>query len=268
MHPMERLRYVARTSGADPSMLVRQAAAALADVVRVEPVGLVPACRRLIERHVTTGPVWWLAARMLTASDPVEAAWAAAAELEDDPTSRLLAAALPDEGTVMVVGWPDLAAASLRRRGDLEVLVVDAIGEGSALAPRLRDTGMDVALVPDSGVAAAAVVSGLVVIEAFAAGPTGVLAVAGSHSAAAVAGNAGIPVWAVVGVGRALPGALWDALLSRLDEDVDEPWDRGVELVPAGLITATAGPQGLTATSDGLGQTSCPVAPELLRHTS
>src|SRR5215472_5141261 len=100
MHPIERLRYVARASGADPSLLVRETAAALADVVRVEPAGLVPACRRLVDRHLTTGPVWWLAARLLTAADPVAEAWAAAAEMEDDPTDGLLIACLPDDATV------------------------------------------------------------------------------------------------------------------------------------------------------------------------
>jgi hypothetical protein len=165
----------------------------------------------------------------------------------------------------MIVGWPDLAAAALRRRGDLEVLVADGIGEGSALARRLADSGMDVALVPDSGVGAAAVVSELVLVEALAAGPSGVLAVAGSHSAAAVAVHSGIPVWAVVGVGRVLPGALWDALLSRVDTDTDEPWDRGVELVPAGLLVGVAGPDGLVETAAGLSRATCPAAPELLR---
>ena len=70
MHPIERLRYVARAVGADPSLLVRETAAALADVMRVEPVGLVPACRRLIDRHLTVAPVWWLCARLLTAGRP------------------------------------------------------------------------------------------------------------------------------------------------------------------------------------------------------
>ena len=267
MHPIERLRYVARAVGTEPSLLVRETAAALADVVRVEPAGLVPACRRLIERHLTTGPVWWLAARMLTAPDPVEAAWAAAGELEDDPTGVRLAAALPDDPTVTILGWPDLAATALHRRGDAEVLIGDSMGDGSALSRRLAATGMDVALVPDTGVAAAVVVSDLVLVEALAAGPSGVLAVAGSHGAAAVGGHAGIPVWAVAGVGRVLPGPLWDALLARMDERDDEPWDRGVELVPAGLVAAVAGVDGISAPEDGLARASCPVAPELLRHT-
>jgi hypothetical protein len=265
MHPIEHLRYVARATGADPSLLVRETATALAGVIRVEPAGLVPACRRLIERHLTVGPVWWLAARVLTAPDPVAAAHRAGAEIDDDPTAAVLARDLPDDITVTVIGWPDIAGAALRRRGDLEVLITDGAGEGSILARRLDEAGTAAAVVADAGVAAAVVVSDLVVIEAAAAGPTGILASPGSHSAAAVAAHRGVPVWAVAGVGRVLPERLWDALLQRVDQGPAEPWDRSVELVPATLLTAVVGPTGLVDPDTGLAQATCPVAPELFR---
>jgi len=268
VHPIERLRYVARASGVDPSLLVREMAIALAGVIRVEPAGLVPACRRLIERHLTTAPVWWLAARALTAADPEHEAWAAAAEMDADPTSSRLAAALPDDATVTVVGWPELVAAALRRRGDLEVLVTEALGEGVVLARQLEEGGADAALVPDSGVAAAVVVSEMVVLEAVAAGRSGILATTGSHAAAAVASHRGIPVWAVAGVGRVLPDRLWDALLQRVDAAGGEPWDRTVEFVPAGLLTEVVGPGGRQPTGDALAHPGCPEAPELLRPSS
>ena len=265
MHPIERLRYVARASGADPSLLVRETAVALADVARVEPVGLVPACRRLIQRHVTTGPIWWLAARVLTAADPVEEAWRAVAEVDDDPTERMLSVALPDEATVVVVGWPDIGARALHRRGDLEVLVVDSAGEGSALARALAGAGVETSAVPETGVGAAAMVCDLVMVEAEAAGPGGIIAPMGSHAAAAVASSAEVPVMAVAGVARVLPAGLWDAMLRRLDDEGGEPWDRPVELVPAGLLTSVFGPHGAQDVEAGLAQTTCPVAPELLR---
>jgi hypothetical protein len=265
MHPIERLRYVARASGVDPALLVRETAAALAAVVRVEPAGLVPACRRLVERHLTTGPIWWLAARVLTAADPIGEAWAAAAEMDDDKTASGLARALPDDATVTIIGWPDTTAAALRRRGDLEVLIGDAMGDGAALSRRLVDSGIDAAVIPDAGVAAAVVVSDLVLIEALAAGPSGVLATTGSHAAAAVAAQAGLPVWAITAVGRILPDRLWDALLRRLDDGDEEPWDRAVELVPAALFTEVIGSDGTTPSPEGLCRGTCPVAPELLR---
>lgn len=266
MHPIEHLRYVARASGADPGLLVRETAEALAGVIRLEPAGLVPACRRMVERHLTVGPVWWLAARVLTAADPVAAAHVAAALIERDPTAGVISAAVPDDVTVVLVGWPDIAGAAFRRRGDLEVLIADAAGEGSILARRLDEAGTSAVVVADTGVASAVMVSDLVVLEATAAGTTGILAAAGSHAAAAVAAHRGVPVWVVAGEGRVLPGPLWDALLRRLDEGQTEPWERSVELVPSSLVASVVGPAGRSTAEEGLSRSTCPVAPELLRR--
>lgn len=264
MHPIERLRYVARAEGADPALVASEAASALAAVARGDPAGLLPACRRLIGRHLTAGPVWWLSARLLGSSDVAAEARAAAGELAEDPTGRHLAGAIPDDATVLLVGWPDVAAAALRRRGDLEVLVVDGGGEGAALARRLADAGNDVALVSDSGAAAAAVVADLVIVEARAAGPSGVLAAPGSHASAAVGSRSGASVWAVAGTGRVLPAALWEALLARFDAG-GEPWERDAELVPSDLLGAFVGPEGPVGVVEGLAASTCAPAPELLR---
>jgi hypothetical protein len=265
MHPIEHLRYVARATGADPAVVAAEAADALVEMARIQPAGLVPACRRLIERHVAAGPVWWLSARMLRDEDPVAAGRRAAAELQDDPTARHLADALPDSATVALVGWPDVVTDGLRRRGDVEVLVVDWRSEGDHLVRRLRDRGAEAVLVPETGVAAASVVADLVLVEALAAGPAGVLAVPGSMAAAAVARHQQVPVWAVVGVGRVLPGPLWDALLARLDDSGIEPWERSAEVVPAALISQVVGPEGPETTEEGLQRATCPAAPELFR---
>jgi hypothetical protein len=267
MHPIEHLRHVARATGADPALVASEAATALAHMAAMEPAGLVPACRRLIERHLTTGPVWWVSARILGADDQRGAARLAASELDGDQTARHLLAALPEGCSALILGWPDVIGDALRRRGDVEALVVECGGDGAALARRLADAGNAAAVVPDAGVGSAAAVAELVLIEAHAAGPAGVLATPGSLAAAAVAGHLGVPVWAVTGVGRVLPGRLWDALLVRVDGTGDEPWDRPSELVPAALISMVVGPDGQVATEEGLAAATCPVAPELLRAT-
>src|SRR3954468_12753456 len=74
VHPIERLRYVARSSGAAQEVLVRETAAALA-ALGFDPPGLVTACRRILDRHPLSGPLWWLSARVLTAHDPMDEAW-------------------------------------------------------------------------------------------------------------------------------------------------------------------------------------------------
>jgi hypothetical protein len=264
VHPIERLRYVARAEGAGPSLLGRESAGALASFGD-DPAALVTACRRLVERHPTAGTVWWLAARVLAAGDPVGEAWRAAEEIEDDPTPQVLAAALLDETSVVVVGWPEQLADALRRRADVEALVVDVGGDGDALVRRLRTAGVDAATVPDSGVAAAVSEADLVILEATALGPDGFIAPVGSHAAAAVARHADVPVWVVVGVGRVLPGRLWEALVQRLDGEDDEPWDRAEEVVPLDLADLAYGPLGPAPAADAPKRADCPVAPELLK---
>jgi hypothetical protein len=264
VHPIERLRYVARAGGAPPSSLVREAAGALAGFAD-DPAGLVTACRRLVDRHPQVGPMWWLAARILSASDPVVEAWRVADELDEDPTGGVLAAALPESVAVVVLGWPELVGSALRRRGDLQVLVVDALGEGAALARRLRSSSEDVVEVAESGLGAAVAASDLVLVEALAMGEDGAVATSGSWAAAAVAQSAGVRAWLVAGVGRILPAPLWEGLGRRLDEDPEEPWERPYEVMPLDLVSQVVGPGGLEGVEAALARADCPVAPELLK---
>lgn len=264
MHPIEHLRMVARARGAGPTLLTQEAAGALSTFAR-EPAALVTGCRRLVDRHPEVGPLWWLSARVLLAPEPGPEVRRCSDALEEDDTAAILAAELPGSTSAVVVGWPEQVAWALNRRGDVEVLAVDYDGEGEALARRLSSSGVDIWDVPAHGAAAAVVVSGLVLIEAVSAGPTGVLAAPGSHAAAAVAAQAGIPVWAVAGVGRVLPERLWEAQLSRLDGRGEEPWERSTELVPVGLIDLVVGPTGTRPGLELGAAADCPVAPELLK---
>jgi hypothetical protein len=252
---------VARASGEDPGLLAQEAAAALAGCAE-DPRALVMACRRLLERQATAGPVWWLAARVVAAADPEREAWQAAAALRDDPTPAVVAANLPDDATVLVLGWPEQVTDTLRIRGDARVLVVDALGDGSPLVAGLHRTGTDATLVPESGVAAAVGASDLVLLDASALGPGGFLAVAGSRAAAAVAYTEEIPVWVVAGVGRVLPERLWETMARSVASALD-PWDADWELVPLELVTTVLGPDGPMAPADALARADCPDAPEL-----
>ncbi|MEY2464959.1 MAG: hypothetical protein QOH64_3097 [Acidimicrobiaceae bacterium] len=266
MHPIERLRYVARSSGAPQEVLVRETAAALASL-GFDPPGLVTACRRILDRHPVSGPLWWLSARVLTSNEPMQEAWIAADEITADPTSSKLTDALAAESTVCVLGWPDVAGEALCRRGDVEVLVVDALGEGGGLVHRLARSDMDAYEVPVAGLGAAAADVDLVLLEASAIGPTGLVAVAGSRAAAAVAAQAGVPVWAVGGVGRLLPQRMWEALCRRL-EAMGDPWELDDEVVPIALIDRIAGPTGVVDVTEALKRIDCPIAAELFKSVN
>jgi hypothetical protein len=265
MHPMERLRMVARASGEDPGMLAREAAAALAGCAD-DPRALVMACRRLVDRQPTSGPLWWLAARVVASADPEQEAWRSAEALRVDPTPSVVAASLPDDAVLTVLGWPEQVTETLRRRGDASVLVVDSLGDGSPLVAALDRAGSEAALVPEGGVGAAVAASTLVLLDASAVGPTGFLAVTGSRAAAAVAYTEEIPVWVVAGTGRILPPRLWDAMAEAVTATAD-PWDAGWEVVPLALATVVVGPEGPLPPAEALDRADCPDAPELTGGT-
>jgi len=258
---MERLRMVARASGEDPGLLAREAAAALAGCAD-DPRALVMACRRLVDRQSASGPLWWLAARVVSSADPEAEAWRSAELLRIDETPAVVAASLPDDAVITVLGWPEQVTEALRMRGDARVLVVDALGDGAPLAAALDRAGTEAALVPDAGIGAAVASSTLVLLDASGVGPGGFLAVTGSRAAAAVAYTEQIPVWVVAGAGRILPARLWAAMVDRVTA-LGEPWDADWEVVPIELATAVIGPDGPRSPADALDRVDCPDAPEL-----
>ncbi|MGH8989993.1 MAG: hypothetical protein ACRDZ7_00495 [Acidimicrobiia bacterium] len=263
MHPIERLRWVARAPEADVGLAAVEAAEALAAFAD-DPPGLVIACRRLIERRPSAGPLWWLGSRVLCALDPVAEAYAAMADLERDPTATLLSLELPG-GTIAVVGWPELASQALRSAERVAVVepspgrgVSPRYGDGRRLLRRLEHLGIDARI---AGPEAAARRAALVLLEAHAAGPAGFVAAAGSTALARAARDASVPVWLVVGVGRRLPGALFDALTTHLHLDPGDP-----EVLAWDAVEEVAGPGGRVApgTAATGSRSDCPVAPELL----
>ena len=263
MHPIERLRYVARASGAPQSALVQETAAALASFGS-DPQGLVTACRRIVSRQPTSGPLLWFAARVLTAGDPANEIWVAAGEVQADRTTAELALALPDGATVTVLGWPDDIGDALPRRGDIEVLAIDTRGEASGFVSRLWQADLEATDVAQQGLGAAVAASDLVLLESPAIGPTAFLSVSGARAAAAVAHHAGVPVWLVGGVGRLLPTRMFDGLRTRVERGA-EPWDADDEFVPLDLVDRVVGPRGPETVADALARIDCPVAPELFR---
>lgn len=263
MHPIERLRYVARAGDEGPSLLVREAAGALASFSR-DPAALVTACRRLVDRQPSAAPIWWLAARVLGSTEPGSEAWAAAEEIEADTTPQQLSELLPHDASVLVLGWPEIVSVALARRGDIEAFVVDSFDHGSGLVRRLDRLGNNSVLVDERGTGAAAAAADIVLIEAHGYGGEALTAVPGSRAAAAVARSVGAQVWAIVGVGRVLPGRLWDAYVQRLDDESD-PWDGDLELVPHDLVTSVVTPSGRCTPTEALQRADCPIAPELLK---
>lgn len=262
MHPIERLRYVARAGDAPTAPLVREAAIALASFAH-DPVELLTACRQLVERRPTSGPLLWVAARMVTGTDPGTEAWEAVEALERDTTARELAHALPAEATVLVIGASENCADAVLQRPDVEVFVADTVGEGYGLLRQLEARDHAAVDVPAAGVGAAAAEVDLVVLEAEIMHDDAALARSGSLAAAAVARHYGTPVWMVAGVGRVVPSRMFGWVTDRAD--AREPWDADLESVPVSLVDRIVGPAGLQPVGELRYRIDCPVAPELFR---
>ena len=263
MHPIERLRFVARSQGAPADLLVEESAIALG-AFRDDPAGLVAACRRIIDRQLTCGPLWWLCARILCAPEPMAEARAAVEDLQADTTARRLAAALPDDAVVVVVGVPEVTLAALARRGDVRPLVVDVDGMAHDVVRHLERVDVMAEAVPARSVGVAVDRSDLVLLEATAAGPGAALVPSGSKAAAAVAVHGEVPVWLTAGTGRLMPERMWDALVSRWSSSVD-PFDAEEEELALELVGQLAGPGGPEAVADAVRRIDCPIAPELFR---
>lgn len=124
MHPIERLRFVARSGWGGPGDLGAEAAYALAELAEHDPPALLPACRRLLERNPTCGPLWWVAARVLCAGDAWAEATRCAHLLEDDPTAELLEVELHGRRSVSHGAVAEAASA------DVVLVSAHAIGPG------------------------------------------------------------------------------------------------------------------------------------------
>ena len=138
-----------------------------------DPAELVLACRQLIEHRPSSGPLVWLAARMLTGADPGNEAWDAAEMIQRDKTVRELEHALPGDTGIVVIGSPELASQALNARGDVEVFVADTTGDGYGLVHRLDLNDRLAVDVPLAGLGSAVGDADLVLLETDALGPDG-----------------------------------------------------------------------------------------------
>lgn len=259
--PAERLRAVTRRN-IDEDELAAEAADALAGFA-AEPASLVVACRRVLAHHRTHAPLWWVCARILSASEPGAAAHTAARELHGDPTGARLGAALPlldDEDVVATVGWSAAVDEAVDERFDLAVVAVRVDGVDTTRALRRRRSDRTVPVVDSWDPVLARAVR--VLVPAAVIGPEQALVPFGSRDVLDIVTNPTAEVWLVGGVGRVLPARLYDALCLGLDDDLDE---FGLETLSLQRVDRIAGPRGIERPVDAVARVDCPVAPELLR---
>lgn len=251
MHPIERLRALARADWLDPQTIAVEAADAIGDAARHlgEPTA-VSIARRLLAWHSACGPLWFVAGRVLSALDPATAAADVIEELEADPTSLMLDAALPDGAAPLVVG------------------------DGPGLAGIGAETGLWLGDRPPPAsphqVRAVVERASHVLIGAHALGPDGAAARAPAGLVAAAAQASATPAWLVAGLGTAVDASLWNRIRTLLESGggrpvvqarVDVWWDdtssdtRGVlDVVDTGAVSFVCGPTGLVRPHEAAAQ--------------
>ena len=139
VHPIERLRFVARAEGVPGDVLASEATAALMTFAD-DPAALVAGCRRVLSRQVGCGQLWWACARLLTAENVRETARATIEALEEDTTGAAVSLSLdfaPTPDDAEPEEWAEPVVVDAHAIGDGGAMVdarglddLDAVGSG------------------------------------------------------------------------------------------------------------------------------------------
>lgn len=265
---MERLRYVARAGSGDTAIIVGETVEAIARL-RPGPAEMVTLCRQLVQRNPTCGPLWWLGARLL--GGDVDELWDLVDEVDEDPTADHLVDAMREGTRVLTIGCPDIAQRALARRGDVEVLAVDAGAGAAAFVRALDRADVAVTMVEVTALPAAAAAADVVIVEVAACSATIGLAAVGNALLSLVADAAAAPRIVVAGVGTRLPDAYIDAIIAR-SIDTEAPWRADVERLDLGAFDAdrdvVVGPSGVAPVGPEALRPDCPHIPELIPPAS
>jgi len=262
MHPIERLRWIARADGESAASLASEAAFTLGELAEAEPAAVLTACRRLLERHPSCGPLYWTSARLLAAADPSVAAQQAASELWNDETAEHVArelAATFTPGTVLATAEPaELVAEALRRRGRFSVRYVAEFSSLRLGVRALASVADDVTGFDRDECEEALEGAEVAVVEALAAGPALVLLSPAAAALSREAAASDVPVWLCVGAGRALPAGL-AAAAARASLGAG-----AAEVLAPDEFNVALGPDGPADPAVVVSRATCPPGTELV----
>jgi hypothetical protein len=243
--------------------LVSETAQALFGL-HMEPAGLVLAARRIVERHPTCAPLWWLCAQALSALDPFERLYELESEINKDATTDHLLVQLGDARVVCIVGWSPTALEALVQRGDCKALVLDSFGSADSAVNALERVEVEAESVSIEHAARAIDMCDMVVLDALGCGPDEFLMTSGSHGVAALAYVAQKPALVTARCGTRLPAELWESMKAR-NFDAQRPWRTEADVVPRELLRAVVGPTGTVDASFSVAAECAPTTEMLVR---
>ncbi len=262
MHPIERLRWIARAEGESATTIATEAAWTLGELGAADPAAVLTASRRLVERHPGCGPLWWVCAHMLPSGDPYETAQTVTATLMSDTVPDRVADALRASFTssdVLVATAPvDLVRQALARRGTYHLRLV---ADYSWLRHATRELGTVVDdLTSWEGGEAERALEGAsaLLVEPCLASVSGLLVEPASGAAVEMAVEMGVPVWALLGTGVVLPQGLADFAAELTGEDL--------ELLEPDLFAWAVDESGQGEIEPVLARVACPPGMELVHR--
>jgi hypothetical protein len=262
MHPIERLRWIARAEGESDAMIAAEAAWTLGELAIEEPAAVLTASRRLVLRQPHNGPLWWACARLLEAvgsSQVLDLAQHISVELSSDTVPARLADGLRSELTstdVIVATVPaELLARAVEYRDNHRLLLVGEYRELRLEVSRLRANSAVGYEIEEA--AEALEQAALVLVEPRFASAGQVVVSASAAATVRLANKGPLPVWAVFGPGRVLSEPLAAAATKLLGPE-EEP------LSPS-LFDQAVDEEGLGPIEAALERPCCPLGLELAR---
>lgn len=268
MHPIERLRWIARAQGESASTIASEAAWTLGELGMTEPAAVLTASRRLVERHPECGPLWWACAQLIAAEDPYEAAGKVSQALVGDAAAVSLARALRREvasSDVVVACVPsDLLRSACNQRRLGGIRLVASYGE---LRSEIRSftqgaddvTGYEI----EDGEEAFGGAS-VLCVEPLLASSRGLVVQTGVADVIRMAIDQKVPVWALLAAGRVLPPSIARAAVD-LAEAAPPSYGLDLEVVEPAAFAVAVDEEGDSPEVDGaLGRVTCPTTPELV----
>jgi hypothetical protein len=262
VHPIERLRWIARADGESAATIASEAAWTLGELGAEEPAAVLTASRRLVERHRSSGPLWWVCAHMVASDDPLETAHRISAELYSDAVPDRVADALRIEFTssdVLCSTSPsETFQQALSRRG---TYIVRLIGGYRSLRRDMRSLGSVVAEATGYEVEEASEAlegANVLLVEPCFAGGAGLFVEPEVASVVELASRLEVPVWALLGAGRVLSSQLAETAADLAGDEL--------ELVAPMVVSRAVDCNGIGDLRAALGRASCPPGTELVHR--
>lgn len=261
MHPIERLRFIARADDESAAALAAEAAWTLGELGCDDPAAVVTASKRLLERQPACGPLWWVCAGLVGAPDPFETAGSLAEQLLSDRVADELAVAIrasfPDTDVICALPPLEVVRTALERRGTHALGVIAPYRRLRGEFRLLREMAGEVTGHEPGEAATVLAEASVLLVEPVLASTSGVVLEPWCVDVLEAAGLEGVPVWAVLPTGRVVDPSVAEAALALSSGEMST--------VSPDVVTSAISSTGEGTYEEAVSAHAAPLPPELAR---